>query len=341
MHRRKLRSEDSLRPPLSFVKSSDNESAAQESKDPMPPHLSCFEPMPPSRYNHDGARGKFNKRSSASTSSAHPRRHYYGEPSDTIASLAAELAIARAELDAKDSELADMRAALEDKSKDFANVNKKLCDVKAEVGRLKANGHKHVKAGGRHQDRSSGKPGLGLVHAPKDTKDSVFKFAGKKHACSTCGNELCVDGLWYTSVETAAAPPHANRPPPQPKKRAHDHLQVCSKCRNSRADAAELQILFPRHEPYGTSVQLAALEKTRIAAALQVASDAHKQAQDEVALAAKLVENAADAEADAYAQADAALAQAAAEEKAAAAAAELLNSSSSCQGLQRRHASRP
>ena len=72
IHRRKLRSEDSLRPPLSFVKSSDNESAAQESKDPMPPHLSCFEPMPPSRYNHDGARGKFNKRSSASTSSAHP-----------------------------------------------------------------------------------------------------------------------------------------------------------------------------------------------------------------------------------------------------------------------------
>ena len=90
----------------------------------MPPHLSCFEPMPPSRYNHDGARGKFNKRSSASTSSAHPRRHYYGEPSDTIASLAAELAIARAELDAKDSELADMRAALEDKNKDFANVNR-------------------------------------------------------------------------------------------------------------------------------------------------------------------------------------------------------------------------
>jgi hypothetical protein len=86
--------------------------------------------MPPSRYNHDGARGKFNKRSSASTSSAHSRRHYYGEPSDTIASLAAELAIARAELDAKDSELADMRAALEDKNKDFANVNKKLCDVK-------------------------------------------------------------------------------------------------------------------------------------------------------------------------------------------------------------------
>jgi hypothetical protein len=127
MHRRKLRSEDSLRPPLSFVKSSDNESAAQESKDPMPPHLSCFEPMQPSRYNHDGARGKFNKRSSASTSSAHPRRHYYGEPSDTIASLAAELAIARAELDAKDSELADMRAALEDKNKDFTNVNKKLC----------------------------------------------------------------------------------------------------------------------------------------------------------------------------------------------------------------------
>ena len=69
-------------------------------------------------------------------------------------------------------------------------------------------------------------------------------------------------------------------------------------------------------------MQLAAIEKTRIAAALQVASDAHEQAQDEVALAAKLVENAADAEADA--QADAALAQVAAEEKAAAAAAELL-----------------
>ena len=137
-----------------------------------------------------------------------------------------------------------------------------------------------------------------------------------------CGNELCVDGLWYTSVETAAAPPHANRPPPQPKKRAHDHLQVCSKCRTSRADTAELQILFPRHEPYGTSVQLAALEKSRIAAALQVASDAHGKAQDEAVMAAKLAEDAAGAEADA--QADAALAQVAAEEKAAAAAAELL-----------------
>ena len=151
---------------------------------------------------------------------------------------------------------------------------------------------------------------------------SSSSLHGKKHACSTCGDELCVDGLWYTSVETATAPPHANRPPPQPKKRAHDRLQVCSKCRTSRADAAELQILFPRHEPYGTSVQLAALEKSRIAAALQVASNAHEQAQDEVALAAKLAEAAADAEADA--QADAALAQVAAEEKAAAAAAELL-----------------
>jgi len=58
------------------------------------------------------------------------------------------------------------------------------------------------------------------------------------------------------------------------------------------------------------------------AAALQVASDAHEQAQDEVALAAKLAEAAADAEADT--QAEAALAQVAAEEKAAAAAAELL-----------------
>ena len=68
-------------------------------------------------------------------------------------------------------------------------------------------------------------------------------------------------------------------------------------------------------------MQLAALEKSRIAAALQVASDAHEQAQDEVALAAKLaiVEAAADAEADV--QADPALAQVAAEEKAAAAAA--------------------
>ena len=80
------------------------------------------------------------KRSSASTSSAHPRRHYYGEPSYTIASLAAcQAAIARAELDAKDSKLASMRAALEGKIKDFANVNKKPCDVKAEVGRLMAN----------------------------------------------------------------------------------------------------------------------------------------------------------------------------------------------------------
>ena len=70
------------------------------------------------------------------------------------------------------------------------------------------------------------------------------------------------------------------------------------------------------------SVQLTALKKTRIAAALQVASDVHKQAQDEVMLAAKLADAAADAKADA--QADAAIAQVAAEEKAAAAAAELL-----------------
>ena len=49
MHRRKLGSEGSLRPPLPFIKSSDGESAAQESEGPMTPHLSCFELMLPSQ----------------------------------------------------------------------------------------------------------------------------------------------------------------------------------------------------------------------------------------------------------------------------------------------------
>ena len=41
-----------------------------------------------------------------------------------------------------------MCAALETKDQDFANINKKLCGVKAEVGRLKVNSRKHIKAAG-------------------------------------------------------------------------------------------------------------------------------------------------------------------------------------------------
>ena len=84
---------------------------------------------------------------------------------------------------------------------------------------------------------------------------SVPCFTFTMGSCPT----FTMGALW--APITATAPPHANRPLLQLKKCAHDQLQVCSKCCTSRANAAELQILFLHHEPYSTSVQSSELHQ--------------------------------------------------------------------------------